>query len=87
VPVRRVIARFNAGIGATVADCTSTVYPFDPRNSAPRKNELACRPLAGTRAGKAAEVETELIGIATLPQPTNDAGPATKEADFAAKMS
>src|SRR6516164_11749185 len=35
---------------------------------------------------KQPEVETELIDIATLPLPTNDAGEAIKEAGFAAKM-
>src|SRR5213595_3360334 len=36
--------------------------------------------------GKCAGVETDLIDIAKLPLPTNDAGEAIKHADFAAKM-
>jgi len=35
---------------------------------------------------KQPEVETELIDIATLPLPTNDAGEAIKETGFAAKI-
>src|SRR6266581_2679375 len=37
--------------------------------------------------GKSAGVETDLIDIAKLPLPTNDAGEAIKQADFSAKMS
>src|SRR5438034_2738547 len=37
--------------------------------------------------GKCAGVETDLIDIAKLPLPTNDAGEAIKHADFSAKMS
>src|SRR5213080_5472240 len=37
--------------------------------------------------GKCAGVETDLIDIAKLPLPTNDAGEAIKQADFSAKMS
>jgi NAD(P)H-dependent FMN reductase len=37
--------------------------------------------------GKCGGVETDLIDIATLPLPTNDAGEAIKQADFSAKMS
>src|SRR5213083_935332 len=37
--------------------------------------------------GKCAGVETDLIDIAKLPLPTNDAGAAIKHADFSAKMS
>src|SRR6201997_4330386 len=36
--------------------------------------------------GKCAGVETDLIDIAKLPLPTNDAGEAIKHADFSAKM-
>jgi len=36
---------------------------------------------------KSAGVETDLIDIAKLPLPTNDAGEAFKQADFSAKMS
>jgi NAD(P)H-dependent FMN reductase len=36
--------------------------------------------------GKCAGVETDLIDIAKLPLPTNDAGEAIKQADFSAKM-
>src|SRR5260370_37522344 len=36
--------------------------------------------------GKSAGVETDLIDIAKLPLPTNDAGEAIKQADFSAKM-
>ena len=36
--------------------------------------------------GKRAGVETDLIDIAKLPLPTNDAGEAIKHADFSAKM-
>src|SRR6266851_5879375 len=36
--------------------------------------------------GKWAGVETELIDIAELPLPTNDAGEAIKHADFSARM-
>ena len=36
---------------------------------------------------KCAGVETDLIDIAKLPLPTNDAGEAIKQADFSAKMS
>src|SRR6266852_8281425 len=36
---------------------------------------------------KCAAVETDLIDIAKLPLPTNDAGEAIKQADFSAKMS
>ena len=35
---------------------------------------------------KCAGVETDLIDIAKLPLPTNDAGEAIKQADFSAKM-
>src|SRR5213080_3561702 len=37
--------------------------------------------------GKCAGVETDLIDIAKLPLPTNDAGEAIKHADFSARMS
>jgi NAD(P)H-dependent FMN reductase len=37
--------------------------------------------------GKCGGVETDLIDIARLPLPTNDAGEAIKQADFSAKMS
>src|ERR1700758_1091107 len=37
--------------------------------------------------GKCAGVETDLIDIAKLPLPTNDAGEAIKQADFSAKIS
>src|SRR2546421_852763 len=37
--------------------------------------------------GKCAGVETDLIDIAKLPLPTNDAGEAIKHADFSSKMS
>src|SRR5204862_4982870 len=37
--------------------------------------------------GKCGGVETDLIDIAKLPLPTNDAGEAIKHADFSAKMS
>ncbi len=37
--------------------------------------------------GKCAGIETDLIDIAKLPLPTNDAGEAIKHADFSAKMS
>src|SRR5882672_1870521 len=37
--------------------------------------------------GKCAGVETDLIDIAELPLPTNDAGEAIKQADFSAKIS
>src|SRR5438128_11289556 len=37
--------------------------------------------------GKCRGVETDLIDIARLPLPTNDAGEAIKQADFSAKMS
>src|SRR2546426_11653350 len=37
--------------------------------------------------GKCGGVETDLIDIAKLPLPTNDAGEAIKQADFSAKMS
>src|SRR5262250_1561772 len=37
--------------------------------------------------GRCADVETDLIDIAKLPLPTNDAGEAIKQADFSAKMS
>src|SRR5262252_850609 len=37
--------------------------------------------------GKRKGVETELIDIAKLPLPTNDAGEAIKHADFSSKMS
>src|ERR1700758_3564379 len=37
--------------------------------------------------GKFAGVETDLIDIAKLPLPTNDAGEAIKQANFSAKMS
>src|SRR5437899_8691419 len=37
--------------------------------------------------GKCACVETDLIDIAKLPLPTNDAGEAIKQADFSTKMS
>jgi len=36
--------------------------------------------------GKCAGVETDLIDIAKLPLPTNDAGEAIKQADFSAKI-
>src|SRR5438128_6041402 len=36
--------------------------------------------------GKCAAVETDLIDIAKLPLPTNDAGEAIKQADFSAQM-
>src|SRR5215470_18159806 len=36
--------------------------------------------------GKCEAVETDLIDIAKLPLPTNDAGEAIKDADFSAKM-
>ena len=36
--------------------------------------------------GKCTGVETDLIDIAKLPLPTNDAGEAIKQADFSAKM-
>ena len=36
---------------------------------------------------KCAGVETDLIDIANLPLPTNDAGEAIKQADFSTKMS
>jgi NAD(P)H-dependent FMN reductase len=37
--------------------------------------------------GKQTDVETELIDIAKLPLPTNDAGEAIKHADFSSKVS
>src|SRR3989442_11337495 len=43
--------------------------------------------LATGELGKCAGVETDLIDIARLPLPTNDAGEAIKQADFSAKMS
>jgi NAD(P)H-dependent FMN reductase len=36
--------------------------------------------------GKCAGIETDLIDIAKIPLPTNDAGEAIKQADFSAKM-
>jgi len=46
----------------------------------------AARVVAG-ELGKRAGVETEVIDIARLPLPTNDAGEAIKQAEFATKMS
>src|SRR5204862_2363199 len=43
--------------------------------------------LVTAELGKSAGVETDLIDIAKLPLPTNDAGEAIKQADFSAKMS
>jgi NAD(P)H-dependent FMN reductase len=51
-----------------------------------RMSEHAARVVA-SEVGKREGVETELIDIAELPLPTNDAGEATKHADFSAKMS
>jgi len=45
----------------------------------------AARLVAG-EVGKCAGVETDLIDIAKLPLPTNDAGEAIKQADFSGKM-
>jgi hypothetical protein len=45
----------------------------------------AARLVAG-ELGKCAGVETDIIDIAKLPLPTNDAGEAIKQADFPAKM-
>ena len=42
--------------------------------------------LVTAELGKRAGVETELIDIAQLPLPTNDAGEAIKDAGFSAKM-
>ena len=43
--------------------------------------------LVTAELGKRSGVETELIDIAKLPLPTNDAGEAIKHADFSSKMS
>jgi NAD(P)H-dependent FMN reductase len=51
-----------------------------------RMSEHAARLVAG-ELGKIESVETDLIDIAGLPLPTNDAGEAIKQADFSAKMS
>ena len=42
--------------------------------------------LVASELGKRDGVETDLIDIATIPLPTNDAGEAIKHADFSAKM-
>jgi len=42
--------------------------------------------LLAEEVSKQAEVETDLIDIATLPLPTNDAGEAIKHVDFSSKM-
>ena len=42
--------------------------------------------LVASELGKRDGVETDLIDIAKLPLPTNDAGEAIKQADFSAKM-
>jgi NAD(P)H-dependent FMN reductase len=42
--------------------------------------------LVTQEVGKRAEVETELIDIAQMPLPTNDAGEAIKNSGYAAKM-
>ena len=42
--------------------------------------------LVSTELGKHAGVETDLIDIAKIPLPTNDAGEAIKHVDFSAKM-
>jgi len=51
-----------------------------------RMSQHAAR-LIREELGKCAGVETELIDIAQLPLPTNDAGEAIKQAAFSAKMS
>src|SRR5712692_5223695 len=50
-----------------------------------RRSAHAAR-LVTTELAKRAGVATELIDIAHLPLPTNDAGEAIKQADFSAKM-
>jgi NAD(P)H-dependent FMN reductase len=50
-----------------------------------RMSQHAAR-LVTEELGKCMGVETDLIDIAKLPLPTNDAGEAIKQADFSAKM-
>jgi NAD(P)H-dependent FMN reductase len=50
-----------------------------------RNSEPVARYIVG-ELGKRSEVVTELIDIATLPLPTNDAGEAIKDPGFSAKM-
>jgi NAD(P)H-dependent FMN reductase len=53
-----------------------------------RMGRMSLRPaqLVAAELGKRGGVETDLIDIAKLPVPTNDAGEAIKQADFSAKM-
>ena len=50
------------------------------------RTSLHAARLVTDELGKRAGVETELIDIAKLPLPTNDAGEAIKQADFSANM-
>src|SRR5581483_8809817 len=50
------------------------------------RQSLAVARLVTTEVGKRAGVETELIDIAKVPLPTDDAGEAIKDPAFSAKM-